>query len=108
MIYHNSSKIFIRVSSIEIGTKFSSHCLSSIGHTRKCCGNAIGDCSTLDPVTLYSAIVSLPSNAYTILLSYILHEIDLLIAKKIRREQRLNPIIKLNRTVPIILNRMTV
>jgi len=58
MIYYNSSKIFIRISSIEIGTKFSSHRLPSVGCTRKCCGDAIGDCSTLDFVTLHSAIVS--------------------------------------------------
>lgn len=102
MIYHNFSKISVRISFIKIGTKFSSHCLSPIGCTRKCCGDAIGDCSTLDPVTLYFAIVSLSRNVYAMFLSCILYEIDLLIAKKIRKEQRLNLLIKINRTVLII------
>lgn len=106
LIYYNFSKISVRVSFIEISTKFGSNCLSSIGCTRKCCGDAIGDCSTLDSVTLYSAIVSLPKNVYAMSLSYVLYKIDLLIAKKIRKEQRLSPIIKINRRVLIIPNRM--
>lgn len=105
------SKISIRVSSVEIGTKFSPYCLSSVGCTgTRILGDATRDYFTLDPVALYFAIVSLPGNVYGC--SYLLRVITqnlffLSTVKKTRSEQKLNLIIKIKRIVLIIPSRTT-